>query len=275
MITKKDLMLCDKITEEELPTLKGEWKANIKFDGERIAIIKKDGEVFLLNRAGRIKNNIYFELIPTIKAIEGDFILDGEVITQDGLFNSLQHRSNLSDKNKIIKAKTDYPIKYCVFDLLYYGKDLRQKPLKERIQILKENFESKLNGYLFELVKYQEIQEALSFAKSHKLEGVVIKNMNAYYEGRRSNNWLKLKLFKQAEMKAISYIENNAGLRLEDDKKNAVQCSGNQSCIVKNEIDKNGYCNIVIQYLEKTKDDRFRFISFVGVKENGDWKVLK
>jgi ATP-dependent DNA ligase len=273
MITNKEFMLCDKIKEEELfrfvnvkygiPQTENLYKANIKFDGERIVIIKKGDDVFLLNRAGRIKNQIYPEVVEKVKIIEGDFVLDSEVITLNGLFNSLQHRSNLGSKEKIDRAVKENPVKCVVFDLIFFDNiDLRHKPLKERIEILNNNFKDKV-----ELVEYTDIQTALSFAKHHKLEGIVIKNMLSNYEGKRSSNWLKLKLFKQAEMKAISYTINNAGIRLEDNKQNAVQCSGNQSNEVKNEIDNKGYCDIVIQYLEKTKDDRFRFISFVGVKE--------
>lgn len=270
MISKKDMMLCESITEAELPTLKGEWLANVKFDGERIVMIKNDNDIFVLNRAGRIKNQIYPEIAEAIKLLEGNFVLDGEIITTDGVFNSLQHRSNLSDLGKIARAKTDYPIKFMIFDILFLnGLDLRNKPLKERIGILQEFFSARLGSQIpkIELVLYQPIDEALSFAKSNKLEGIVIKNMLSFYEGRRSQSWKKLKLFKQADMKAVRYTINNAGLRLEDLSLNAVQCSGNQSDEVKRAIDNNGYCDIIIQYLEKTKDDRFRFISFVGVKQ--------
>lgn len=259
MITNKDFMLCESIREEDLSNAfkDGEWKANIKFDGERIVVIKNNDDVFLLNRAGRIKNQIYPELIEDLKNANAcNFILDSEVITTNGIFNSLQHRSNLSDRNKIERAKIDYPIKLMVFDLIYFEKDLRQMPLKERIKILNENFKT-LN-----LVEYQEIQIALNYAKEHKLEGIVIKNMNSNYEGKRSKNWVKLKLFKEDNFKAISYTINNAGIRVEDIKLNACQIAGSQSIEVKNEIDNKGFCEIIIQYLEKTKDDRYRFISF-------------
>lgn len=259
MITNKDFMLCESTREEDLYAFKneGNWKANIKFDGERIVVIKNNDDVFLLNRAGRIKNQIYPEVIPSIKKIKGNFILDGEVITTNGIFNSLQHRSNLSDKNKIERAKIDYPIKYMVFDLLFFEKDIRQMPLKERIKLLQDNFGDKLN-----LVEYQEIDVALNFAKEHKLEGIVIKYMPSIYEGKRSKYWIKMKLFKETPFKAISYTINNAGIRVEDNLQNACQISGQQHIEVRNEIDDKGFCDIVIQYLEKTKDERYRFISF-------------
>jgi len=270
MITNKDFMLCGKITEEELPKLKGEWEANIKFDGERIVAIKKGEDVFLLNRANREKSFIYPEIAEELKTIKGDFILDGEIITEDNLFNSLQHRSHLGSKAKVDEAIKKYPIKFMIFDIINLdGEDLRLLPLKNRIEILNSVNFPKLSKIEF-VVYHKNISELLSFAKNQipQLEGIVIKNMLSNYEGRRSNNWLKLKLFQQAELKVISYTINNAGLRLEDDKLNAVQVSGNQSDEVKQAIDNKGYCNIVIQYLEKTKNDKYRFISFVGVNHN-------
>ena len=52
-------------------------------------------------------------------------------------------------------------------------------------------------------------------------------------------------------MKAVKYSVNNAGIRVEDELNNAVQIAGNNSLEVKREIDNKGFCDIVIQYLEK------------------------
>lgn len=258
-------MLCETITEGDLNNLDDNWKANLKYDGERIAVIKLGFDIFVVNRVGRIKNQIYPEIVEAISKINGDFILDGEVITTDGIFNTLQHRNNLSTPAKIENARTQYPINYMVFDVLYYGEDLRNKPLRTRLDYL---FNFKLNIPITSIIKfaeYTDIQTALSFAKSNRKEGIVVKNMLSTYEGRRSKSWLKLKLFKEEPFRAISYTTNPAGIRVEDNNLNACQVAGYESNQVKGEIDKKGYCDIVIQYLEKTKDDRYRFISFKEV----------
>ena len=52
----------------------------------------------------------------------------------------------------------------------------------------------------------------------------------------------------------------------EDEKENAVQVSGQQHHEVKNKIDREGFCDVTIQYLEQGKTGRYRFPSFVGVK---------
>ena len=268
MINKKDFMLCEKVEETDLDKYThSHYLGNIKFDGERIIIIKQAEEVFLVNRNGRIKNSMYRELIADFKQVPFDFILDSEVITEDNLFNTLQHRINLSNEEKIIEAEHKYPIKCMVFDIIRLkDNDLRNMPLNERVLILEELFcEFKFNKV--EMVKYYEDLNALySFAKAKQLEGIVLKAISSNYENGRSKSWLKLKFFKLADIKAVSYEINNSGIRVEDDKENACQVSGNQHIKVKEEIDNKGFCEIIVQYLEKTKNNKLRFISYKGLK---------
>lgn len=268
MISKKDFMLCEKIEEDKLNEYtNGNWLGNIKYDGERIIIIKKNDEIFLVNRNGRIKNNIYREVIEDFKQMPFDFILDSEIITEDNLFNSLQHRINLNDEEKIKQAIINYPIKCMVFDIINLkGKDLRNMPLNERVLILEELFSEFKFNKVEMVMYYTDLNGLYSFAKSKQLEGIVLKAISSNYESRRSNSWLKLKFFKITNLKAISYEINNSGIRVEDEEDNACQIQGIKANIVREEIDNKGYCDIVVQYLEKTKNNRLRFISYKGLK---------
>lgn len=259
-------MLCDSIKEEDLDNFNlSNYQANIKYDGERIAIIKQDEDIFLLNRSGREKSRIYPEIQEAFKSIKGNFILDGEVVAKDEQFNTLQHRSNLSNPQKIIRARQEIPIKFVAFDILFFAmEDLRGKPLKERLKYLESfKFDFSKNDYL-EIAEYNDIEICLDYAKHYNCEGIVIKNMSGTYEGKRSKNWLKLKLFKEAQIRVESYTENPKGIRCEDMYGNAVQISGQQHEEIQDEIDSVGFCDITIQYLEKTKNDRYRFISYKG-----------
>jgi len=263
MITQSDFMLCNRIEEKDINNLKGNWLANLKLDGERIIVFKKGESIFLFNRRGIDKSLCYPEVAEELKTIQGDFIFDGEIITRDGKFNSLQHRSHLQDKQKIITAKENYPIIYMIFDILNFdGMDLRSNTLKERIKLLSLfDFEGLKNvGF----VTYEDINDCLSYAKKYNCEGIVIKNMDSTYQNKRSNDWLKLKFFKEDVLRVVRYTENNAGIRCEDEKLNAVQVSGQQHREVKKAIDEVGFCDITISYLEKTANNRYRFISYKG-----------
>lgn len=269
MISKKYFMLCGSIRKEELGTLNGNYLANIKFDGERIIAIKKGKDVFLVNRRGREKSHIYPEIARELKRSEKDFILDGEIITKNGLFNSLQHRSNLSDIQKIKWAEKDYPINYIVFDVISINKeDLRFKPLKERIERWKDISFNKPIDFKVIMCDYGKIEDVLEYSERTEQEGIIIKNMDSLYEHKRSNDWLKLKFFKETNLMVIQYVENNKGIRVEDKDGNAVQISGEQHIEVKNKIDTNSFCEITIQYLTQSEETkRYRFPSFREIKK--------
>lgn len=260
-------MLCKSTTKEESTIFfgSGNYKANEKKDGERIIAVKKGKDVFLVNRRGREKSFIYPEIVEDLKTLDFDFIFDGEVTTYDGLFNTLQHRVNLADKQKIARAVKENPVIFYIFDVISFkGIDLRLKPLKERITYFdKIGFENlKSIGFL----PYGDVEEMLKFAEDNKLEGIVIKDMNGIYEHRRSDFWIKLKLWKEIPIKAVRYTENPKGIRIESENNWACQVAGKESLKVKKNIDEFGYCLIVCQYLELTKSGMPRFISFKEMK---------
>lgn len=262
-------MLCESITKEEIKNLKGNYKANFKYDGERIIAVKNGTDIFLFNRRGREKSFIYPEIVKELSLSPNSFIIDGEIITYDGVFNSLQKRVNLSDRRKITEQVKNNPVKFMVFDVLNVdGLDVRDKPLQERIRewykisfALEKPFDIKVW-----FVEFNEIDYLLKIAEEKELEGIVIKNMDSAYQSRRSYDWLKCKNFKETELTLISYTENNAGIRCEDKEGIAVQVAGEQHRAVKKRIDEVGFCKVTIQYLEKTKENKFRFPSFRGLK---------
>ena len=240
MIDKHYFMLCDSITKEDRHKLNGNYQANTKFDGERIIAVKKGQDVFLINRRGREKGFIYPEVVNDLKNIDFDFIIDGEVITLDGKFNSLQFRSNLGDKEKIKKAVIENPVVFMVFDVINIkGQDIRLKPLSERIKHFEDFMfpvtkDTKLSVMF---VAYEDVEKCLAYAEEKQLEGIVIKDMSSIYEHRRSHFWIKLKLFKEEEYKFVRYTENPKGIRVEDEMLNAVQVAGYHSEAVKKAID--------------------------------------
>lgn len=263
---KKTFMLCDSIKEEEFRKMDlSNYIGEDKKDGERIIVCKEGLQVWIFNRRGREKGFIYPEIVKDLEKLQEDFIIDGEVITKDGLFNSLQHRSNLG-RNKVSEGVRNYPIEFCVFDIISFNKmDLRNKPLVERKKYLEF-----LRG--LEAVKIlnwfedEDIRVLWEFIKEHNKEGIILKLKNSVYEARRSEKWIKCKNFKEEVVKLTKFAVNNAGFRCEDDFDNAVQVAGEESKEVANQITNNGFCYVVIQYLEKTKDNKFRFPSFKGIK---------
>jgi len=266
MINSKTFMLCNSITEKELPNLKGNFLANIKYDGERCISMIKDNEVFMLNRRGKIITQNFPEIEAELKTLD-NCIIDGEVIAETEKFEDLQRRALIKGKAEIEKRAKEIPCRYMVFDILQIENlALTQKPLQERIRELCCFLDDKILDFkhLF-LARYEDIDELLDYAKATEQEGIVIKNMNSPYESRRSANWLKLKFFQETTIIVTKYTTNPAGIRCETNDGIAIQVSGSQHKEVKQAIDEKGGCIVNIQYLTKTETGKYRFPSFRGV----------
>jgi DNA ligase 1 len=169
-----------------------------KYDGIRAQLHKLDGEVRFFSRNLANVTRFFPELEAGAKKIETDgLILDGEIIAfGDGKplsFQLLQRRLR-----KINHSTQDAPIKYMIFDLLFYKHDaLIQEPLKRRVQLLRSlNFPENVIGFSEqrEVSSAKEISDMFVESKTLGYEGLVVKEMSSpYTPGRRGSNWVKLK----------------------------------------------------------------------------------
>lgn len=296
MITSKDFMLCQSITESEALALKQEeYTCNRKYDGIRIvAVIEKyqnipltpfqediivSKSVILLNRRGGCVNKNFREVIKDLEEFskrlkDGEvMILDGEIISIDDNFTKLQRRALTKDTNKIKALEKEVPIKYMIFDILNRGdKNLMLEPLSVRIQELQKIYNETKHLNNIELAEYGKITEMLEKAKAEKREGCVVKDLNGIYEGRRSPHWKKLKFWLEADITFTKYTINNMGIRVEtDDGKVACQIAGTeQSQEVKEVLDKDGKVEVTIQYLSKNEETGgYRFPSYKKLVSTG------
>jgi len=270
MVNTKDIfMLCNSCQDEkELANFdRNKWKANTKFDGHRVMAIKKDEDIILFNRNGNIVTRKFKEVAEGMKGLK-NCMIDGEIISIDGDFNRLQKRALTKDLGKLAILEKEIPVKLMVFDILVLeNKVIRNEPLRQRLIYLRELLKDNKNESI-ELVEYGEIDEMLIKAIESKGEGIVIKDMEASYEAKRSKNWLKHKLFSETTITITGFTENPAGIRATDDKGNICQIAGHNTIEVLAKMKEQGYCEIRVQYLEKTKENRLRFPSYKGVVKN-------
>ena len=270
-MNKEIFMLCKGIREDEYQKDKVTMVnivGNIKYDGERILAVKKGEDVMLVNRGWNIRNDVFGEVVEDLKKIDGDFIIDGEVISRDDNFTKLMTRARVKDKDKLKQRIKDVPIFFMAFDIIKLkDKDIRGEKLIQRLDKLKQLItpynDSMLN---VEVAEYGDVEVMLQRAKDEDREGIIIKDWNGVYESKkRSEYWLKLKFFKEEEFKGIEYEENNAGIKVSDEQGRSVQISGEQHHEVKELLDTNGEVLIEIQYLTKSKDGAYRFPSYKRV----------
>jgi len=267
---KNLFMLCASLQEEEeLNKLdRTQYKAQIKFDGERVMCLKQGDNIILFNRRGNVITYKFKEVVEAFSKLEDDFLIDGEVINIDetigGNFNLLSRRALTQKPEKIKLLEKEIPVKFMAFDILRLNtKNLMNEPLEVRFEYL-QNVITDDKEHL-QLAKYEDINSCLKKVIEAKGEGIVIKNMKGSYESKRSKNCYKHKLFKETTINITGFTDNNAGIRATDELGNAVQISGSQSNEVKNLLEQNREVSISVQYLTKSKEGRMRFPSYRGL----------
>jgi ATP-dependent DNA ligase len=108
-----------------------EWVFEDKYDGFRMVANIEGGRVTLYSRNGKIISDSYIEVAKALEGVNGDAVIDGELVALDEngvshfqlLQNALRHKARLL---------------YCAFDLMFQdGDDLRGFTLLERKKRLK------------------------------------------------------------------------------------------------------------------------------------------
>jgi bifunctional non-homologous end joining protein LigD len=170
------------------------WLHEQKFDGYRIGL-RKDGEnVSLWSRRGNDWTNEFRVVAAAGAALPARrALLDGEVavLLPSGLtsFQSLQNR------------RPDTPFVYFAFDLLALdGDDLRERPIEQRKELLRELLARAGGGVLrFSDHVRGDGPAFLGQACQVGLEGVVSKRLGAPYRPGRNLDWVKTKCLHRQE----------------------------------------------------------------------------
>src|SRR5687767_7445164 len=149
-----------------------------------------------------------------LKKITAPIVLDGEVVALDeegrpASFQRIQHRIHVTvpgfNSKKQILSPEEQPVAFVAFDLLRDGdRDLRNLCLFERREFL-EALLKKYKPPTSDLVRLtsQTIGDGTALkkqAEAENWEGLMVKlSRSPYRAGRRSPEWIKLKLTKQDE----------------------------------------------------------------------------
>ncbi|HEV2304661.1 MAG TPA: non-homologous end-joining DNA ligase [Candidatus Acidoferrales bacterium] len=172
------------------PFHKPGWVYEEKYDGVRLLAYKEGARVQLLSRNSKDHTARFPKIAAAIAKLRpAALLLDGEVVVFD--------RSRVS-RFQLLQQSKGEPA-FAVFDCLYCdGKDLRNRALAERRQILEQVVPSK--GVLLLSRKLAENGlEAYNMAKRRGYEGLVAKDLSSHYVEKRSKSWLKVKAHQEDE----------------------------------------------------------------------------
>jgi bifunctional non-homologous end joining protein LigD len=195
------LMLPTLVTD--VPRGRG-WLFEIKWDGVRVLLVRRDGVVTLVSRSGEDVTRRYPEVATAAAELPGgDLALDGEVVALDTggkpSFARLQRRMHLTSPRAVAAGVRDTPVTAYVFDCLAVcGRDLRRLPLAERKAVLRDVVSAR--GVVRFLDHVDGDGPAFFEAVSEAgLEGIVAKRAASVYRGGRSSEWRKVKCHRRQE----------------------------------------------------------------------------
>jgi len=179
-----------------------DWLFEIKWDGFRAIAELSHKRIELYSRNGNSFLNSYPLVVEGLKKIRQSAILDGEIVVlnEEGFpdFQKIQDYENHGH----------LPLRYYVFDLLSLNsKPLHDLPLFKRKELLK-----KLIGKN-DVIRYSDHvvgtgKDFFNVSVQKNLEGIMAKKSDSYYyAGRRTNEWLKIKSHKTADVVIAGYTE--------------------------------------------------------------------
>ena len=181
-----------------------DWVFENKYDGYRTLATITPDEVHLFSRNELSFDKNFKPVLKELEKIKHEVILDGEVVVENeagkASFQQLQNYLKNGEGN----------LKYYVFDILNLdGFSTVDLTLLERKELLKMLLEK----YSFSNVFYSEHTvenglKSLEIATKNNSEGIMAKKANSpYLVGKRSNNWLKIKIAQQEEAVIIGITE--------------------------------------------------------------------
>ncbi len=210
--------------DEEPDTLGdvNDWYIEKKLDGIRGQLIVRNEELFVWSRGEELLTDKFPEFHSLQTSLPNGTVLDGEIIPwRDGSplpFQVMQTR--IGRKNLSQKYLIEAPLVMVCFDILEYeGQDLREKPLTERRDLLKNVLEKQTGEVLLiseamDFSNWQEVGDFRQNARAYQCEGLMLKRKCSPYEtGRKRGNWWKWKTDPMTVDGVLLYAQSGHGRR--------------------------------------------------------------
>jgi bifunctional non-homologous end joining protein LigD len=196
---------------------RGEWIYEPKYDGIRVIAFATKDQVALISRNGLDKARQFPEVVEALRELARELdrplVLDGEVVALEGdqivRFGALQGRMHLTSSAQIERLSREQPAALVAFDLLLEGENpLLNAPWRDRRTAL----EDVLGEYESGTIRISEVSEELERlqdrARRSGWEGLIAKRPSSPYRpGKRSSDWVKLKMENQQELVVGGWTE--------------------------------------------------------------------
>ena len=178
------------------------WQYELKLDGYRGIGVKSQGRARLFSRNGKDFTRRFAGISRAIDdALPNETIIDGEIVAVDGdgkpSFNLLQNFDSAGRS-----------ILFYAFDLLMLdGRDIRQRPLIERRDLLTELLKTMPEPIRLSEAFDVPVEDFLRAVRENGLEGIVAKRRDSIYRsGDRSGDWVKMRANRGQEFVIGGYV---------------------------------------------------------------------
>jgi len=185
-----------------------DWLLEWKWDGIRLQLIRRGGEIALWSRGEERLDGRFPEIERAAAALPRDAVLDGELLVwrggdaQPAPFTALQTR--IQRLKPGAKSLAEHPARMLAYDLLELdGEDLRAQPMALRRERLRALLHAAGDGpdgriALSPAVQADDWQAAGALreeARARGVEGLMLKRLASPYQaGRRRGDWWKWKI---------------------------------------------------------------------------------
>jgi DNA ligase-1 len=207
---------------EHAAKMKGRKRLEVKLDGVRVLAVCSSSGVTLYSRSGKVFENFpqiaealdaNYKLLPVSTQATGSYVLDGEIVGES--FQKLMKQAHRKGN-----ARTDNMV-YHVFDLLplrAFEEGFHNAQQHKRLELLEKfravfdttNCVRVMSGIEVDLdvSKGQDIMRRFANdAVAQGFEGIMIKDLDAPYECRRSSFWMKWKPVITVDLKIVGFEE--------------------------------------------------------------------
>ncbi|KFN50661.1 hypothetical protein P873_05735 [Arenimonas composti TR7-09 = DSM 18010] len=201
----------------------GDWLLEWKWDGIRLQLIRRGGDIALWSRGEERLDGRFPEIEQAAATLPRDAVIDGELLGwRDGdaplPFTALQTR--IQRRKPGPKVLADTPVRVLAYDLLELdGEDLRERPLHARRAaleaLLAEHADPRL--VVSPQVRVPDWAAAAALREGSRdrgVEGLMLKRRDSPYQsGRRRGDWWKWKIDPLTIDAVLIYAQSGHGRR--------------------------------------------------------------
>jgi len=179
------------------PPDEANWVYEMKYDGFRAIVAIVDGRIAMWSRNKLDLISRFPVIADAVRKIKlPEVVLDGEIVALD---------DQGSPRFQLLQQGQQRELVF-FFDILWLdGRDLRQQTYEQRRSALEKALRRPPARVRIAEQLAMPGKQALKHAKDGGYEGIIAKKKTSWYEGRRSKDWLKIKVLNEQELIIVGW----------------------------------------------------------------------